>query len=70
MELTIKPKFRRGQTVYIKTDPEQYPRMVTAYVLRQGTVIQYEVTLCSDVTYHSHYELSTEKSFNWSGEMN
>lgn len=33
MLLKTEVDFARGQMVYLKTDPDQYPRMVTAIIL-------------------------------------
>jgi hypothetical protein len=30
------PEFEIGQVVYLVTDPEQQPRMITGYMVREG----------------------------------
>ncbi len=52
--------FTIGQTVYLKTDPDQMRRMVTGIILRPGTRL-YMVTLGTNPESH-HYdiEMSTE----------
>ena len=52
--MTINPKFELGQGVYMKTDPEQFLRIVTKYVVTT-TGIEYEVAMgmmtiiCQDI---------------------
>ena len=51
--------FKIGQSVYLTTDPEQFERLVTGYMIEKDT-IRYQVSMGSDVGYHADYELSAE----------
>ena len=49
-------KFKVGQMVTLKTDPEQRPRIVVTIGMRaEGTM--YEVALMDDTSWHAHFEL-------------
>ena len=52
--------FKIGQSVYLTTDPEQFERLVTGYMIEKDT-IRYQVSMGSDVGYHADYELSGER---------
>jgi hypothetical protein len=57
-EITIKYDF--GDIVYLKTDIEQLPRMITGFILRQKSISYY----CSCGTIesaHYDYELTSER---------
>lgn len=48
-------KYKIGDIVYLKTDSEQLPRMVTGILIRPQNQIIYYLTLGAQET--SHYEL-------------
>jgi len=52
-------KFKIGDYVYLKTDNNQYKRLVTGYTVRPGTVI-YKLSLGSEETTHYELEISAE----------
>ena len=52
-------KFKIGDYVYLKTDSNQYKRMITGYSVRPGTVI-YKLSLGSEETTHYELEISKE----------
>lgn len=54
-------KFSIGDIVYLKTDVDQDPRMVTAMTLRQTGII-YELSIDSRTSWHIDLEISTEKN--------
>lgn len=59
--MVISSAFELGETIYIKTDIEQRPYMVTAITIRPGH-ITYQVTN-SDVNCHFYdFEISVEKN--------
>jgi len=64
MKVSFNPKFKKGQIVYLRTDPDQLPRMVTRYLVGQS--ILYEVSLGEQLSYHSDYEIS-EQAFLQNG---
>lgn len=49
-----------GQTVYLKTDVEQKPRMVTGFLIRPISCT-YELTQGTQISWHYDFEISTEK---------
>lgn len=57
----MKEKYTIEQEVYLRTDPEQFKRLVTGILKRQNTIIYY-VVCGTDETAHYEFELTTEKS--------
>jgi hypothetical protein len=58
--MTINNEFEIGQTVYLKTDPNQYQRMVVQIVIRAKDIL-YDI-VCAESLYTAHsFELSSEK---------
>ena len=57
--MVIDNKFEYGQTVYLKTDKEQLPRIVTAIHLR-GQNITYCLSQGTNETTHHDIEISEE----------
>jgi hypothetical protein len=56
--MTINNKFALEQIVYLKTDPDQMRRMVTAITIR-GKNLMYEISISDDMpTYHQECEIS------------
>lgn len=53
-------KIEIGQIVYLKTDPEQKERIVTAILFRP-TGITYELTQATDQSWHYAFEIAIEK---------
>jgi len=51
-------EFERGETVYLKTDIEQLPRIVVGYLIMQG--VEYGLICGEVVTYHNAFEISRE----------
>lgn len=49
-----------GDSVYLKTDPFQYPRLITAIVIRRGYV-QYEIASGTELSLHNAFELSATR---------
>lgn len=45
--MTINPKYPIGHTVYLKTDPDQFARMVVGYEVRKNT-LNYIVAFSSE----------------------
>ena len=60
--MLIETEFDCGTIVYLKTDPEQYARIVTGMNIR-GTEksVVYLVSFIASETEHYSYELSKEK---------
>lgn len=58
--IVIDNKYEIGQIVYLKTDREQYPRIVTAIAQRQGTVL-YELSYGTSDAWHYDFEISVDK---------
>ena len=52
-------KFEIGDYVYLKTDIDQYKRLVTGYTVRPNVVI-YNLSLGSEETTHYELEISEE----------
>ena len=55
--MLIDNKFDFGQTVYLKTDKEQLPRIVTGMIVRHG-IIYYSLSQGTSETSHMDFEIS------------
>ena len=60
--MTIKNKFEIGQTVYLVTDPEQMPNIVTGINIKPGNRLTYDVCFMSNTNDYYDFELSAEKN--------
>ena len=59
--MIIKEAFELGETVYLKTDTEQLPHVVTGYVIRPGGTIIYKLSCCGEETNHYDLEITKEQ---------
>lgn len=58
--IKVDNKFSLKQVVYLKTDEDQRPRIVTAIVIKPNDVL-YELSCGPDASEHFDFEISTEK---------
>jgi hypothetical protein len=58
--MTINTKFNIGDTVYLKTDPEQLERIVYAIDIRQ-TGLLYSLCCGTNTSNHYDFEITTDK---------
>ena len=49
-----------GKLVFLVTDPEQYPHLVTGYLVRKDG-IRYALSMKGQETYHYDFEIISEK---------
>jgi len=54
--------YQIGEVVYLKTDEDQQPRMITGIVLRPNNTVLYYLTNSTTETSHFDIEISREKS--------
>jgi hypothetical protein len=59
--MLIENKFDFGQTVYLKTDPEQFARIVCSFIVTP-TGILYKVCFGMQESEHYDFEISLEKN--------
>lgn len=59
--MTINNKYSIGQTVYLITDDEQLPRLVTGLVLGPASVT-YELSCGVALSRHYDFEITIEKT--------
>jgi hypothetical protein len=57
MEITREIEFNLLTIVYLKTDRDQLPRMLTGVLVKPHTVL-YELVLGSETSFHEGYEIS------------
>lgn len=61
-------EYNIGETVYLSTDPEQEPRLVTGILIKPNDLIMYELAYCEDTSYHYGFEITKDidliKKFN------
>lgn len=55
-----KREYSIGQIVYLRTDPEQHHRMVTA-ITESPNGITYGLSLGNEQTWHYHIEISPDR---------
>lgn len=58
--MVIENKFNFGDVVYLKTDPEQRPRIVTTFSVG-ATSILYELSSGTITSWHRDFEITYEK---------
>ena len=59
--MQINPKFNIGQVVYLKTDPEQLPRIVISILIGADSLIQYRLMCGTEESLHYAIEIDAEK---------
>ena len=59
--MVIENKFEIGETVYLKTDINQYERLVTRLEVTSGNLLYCTALGDSDGIWHYDFELSREK---------
>jgi hypothetical protein len=60
--MLIKNDFNFEETVYLKTDINQYPRIITGICVRPTGGITYELSSGGATTWHYGFELDKEKN--------
>lgn len=60
--IVIENKFNLEQLVYLRTDKDQLPRLVTGINIRQGDRLLYELSSGSTTSWHNDFEISVEKN--------
>jgi hypothetical protein len=61
IELASEIKYEVGDFVYLKTDPDQYRRMVLAVLIR-AECVAYGLGIGTGETYHYEIEITTDKN--------
>jgi hypothetical protein len=61
--MIIDCKYDLGDIVYLKTDVEQLPRMVTEICIQPKNVVIYCLNAGPSVSKHYDFEFTTEKDF-------
>lgn len=54
--MTIKPRFKIGELVSLRHDPDGYKRQVISYTVSESSVA-YNVQCGMEISSHSHFEL-------------
>lgn len=60
--MVIDNKFDIGQLVYLITDNEQKPRIITGVTIGPNSHVTYRVTNSTDETWHYEMELTDEEN--------
>lgn len=58
--MRIENNFQIKQTVYLKTDADQLPRIITGIIVRPNDLV-YELTCGTVVSNHFDFEITTEQ---------
>jgi hypothetical protein len=59
--MIVESKYNLGDIVYLKTDKEQNPRMITSIAVRP-LGCTYELSLSTTVSWHYDFEFSLEEN--------
>lgn len=59
--MKIQTELDIGQSVYLKTDPDQYERLITAIIIEPSDIL-YEISLGVEVSRHYFFEISLESN--------
>lgn len=62
--MIVDNEFEIGQVIYLKTDPDQNPRIVTSFRIYKGGEILYSLNFATSESYHYSFEISTEKDYS------
>jgi hypothetical protein len=57
----LRPKFKIGETLVLKTDPDQLPRICTGYTVRAHSV-EYNLACATVSSWHFGIEISRQSS--------
>ncbi len=60
--ILVENKYKIGQTVYLITDCEQHPRLVTAFLVRKYDIM-YELSCGAFASNHMDFEIKKEKEY-------
>ncbi len=60
--MTINNKFKLGETVYLKTDPDQYARIIVALQITVDGGMLYKLAINMSEQWHYEVELQREKT--------
>ena len=60
--MTIDNKYTLGETVFLRTDEEQLPRIVTAICVRGNNYITYELSMGIETIWHVEEEIDYEEN--------
>lgn len=57
----VEPEFQLDEILYLKTDPEQLPRLLIGYIIYQDHTISYKLTQALIESQHFASEISRDK---------
>jgi hypothetical protein len=60
--MTINNKFKLGETVFLKTDPDQYARIIVALQITVDGGMLYKLAINMSEQWHYEVELQREKT--------
>lgn len=63
--IDLEIKFSINETVYLITDEEQLPRILTALTIRDGAYVTYELSQGTETSWHVAAEISLEENRNY-----
>jgi hypothetical protein len=60
--MTINNKFKLGETVYLKTDPDQFARIIVALQLTVDGGLLYKLAINMSEQWHYEIEMTRDKT--------
>ena len=60
--MTINNKFKLGETVYLKTDPDQFSRIIVALQLTVDGGLLYKLAINMSEQWHYEVEITRDKT--------
>jgi hypothetical protein len=63
--MTINNKFKLGETVYLRTDPDQYARIIVAIQITVDGGMLYKLAINMSEQWHYEVELQRDKTLDF-----
>lgn len=61
--MLVKTKYEFGQEVYLITDVDQHPHLITEVVIKPASLILYELSCGHEASIHYEFEISDAKRY-------
>lgn len=62
--IIIENQYDIGEIVYLRTDEDQYPRVIVSIEVYKNGEILYKICRGTESSYHYEFEMSSEKTYN------
>lgn len=59
--MVIDNKFNHGDIVFLATDPDQYPRLITGITIKPNGLLLYQLSINMQTSWHYDFEVTASK---------